>query len=105
MVPGVAEGELIFDASFTAEWSQGKTHTTEQAWKATFPVKAKPGERVRAKSTVWMGRFEVPYTLKMKNQSGHQVEQKGIWHGVLAWNLRHELRAEMADGKERTIPV
>ncbi|KAJ3542650.1 hypothetical protein NMY22_g3428 [Coprinellus aureogranulatus] len=105
-VPKMAEGELSFDASFTAEWAQGKAYTTEQAWKAAFPVKAKAGERVRAKSTVWMGKFEVPYTLKMKNQAGHQVEQKGIWHGVLAWNLRHELKAETADGKEiRNIPV
>ncbi|KAF5341171.1 hypothetical protein D9611_006067 [Ephemerocybe angulata] len=105
-VPGVAEGELAFDASFTAEWSQGKSVTREQAWKATFPVKARAGERIRAKSSVWMGNVEVPYTLVLKNRAGHRVEQKGIWHGVLAWNLRHELKAEKPDGTEiRMIPV
>lgn len=105
-MPKVADGEIGFDASITTDWSQGRTHTTETAWKAAFPVRAKAGERVRAKSTIWMGKFEVPYTLKMKNQEGHRVEQKGTWHGVLAWNLRHELKAETADGKEiRSIPV
>ena len=96
----MAEGELAIDFSVSFEWSQGKTETTEHAWKAAFPVKAKPGERVRAKSSVWMGNVEVPYTLVLKTQSGHRVEQKGIWHGVLAWNLRHELKTETADGKE-----
>lgn len=96
----MAEGELVVDFSVTFEWSQGKSLTTEQSWKAAFPVKAKPGERVRAKSSVWMGNVEVPYTLTLKTRAGKRLKQKGTWHGVLTWNLRHELSTETADGKE-----
>jgi len=104
-VPFVAEGEVKVSASISAEWKQGKTTTTEQSWKATFPVKALPGERIRAKSSVWMGEVECPYTLTLQTKDGFKVTQQGKWHGVLAWNLRHELKAERADGAVRNIAV
>ncbi|KAF5339413.1 hypothetical protein D9611_009867 [Ephemerocybe angulata] len=48
-IPKIAEGEVSTDYALTFKFSQVKTTTTEQAWKASFPVKARGRERIRAR--------------------------------------------------------